>query len=179
MKHHPIFLTLALIVGSTAIAQDDATVGKNDLETADPERDTTSEVVQAASPLNDLEWMVGRWIDQGEETTITTDCAWTHGGKFLSRSFSVVTVGEATLDGTQVIGWDPTTGQVRSWTFDSAGGFGTGRLPASCSPTFPRSPWSASRAEKRRRTRTLRKTPHEKVLLHLDGLVRLVVVSGP
>ena len=127
MKHHPIFLTLALIVGSTAIAQDDATVGQNDLETVDPERDTTSEVVQAASPLNDLEWMVGRWIDQGEETTITTDCAWTHGGMFLSRSFRVVTVGEATLDGTQVIGWDPTTGQIRSWTFDSAGGFGTGR----------------------------------------------------
>ena len=127
MKHNPIFLALALMVGLTAIAQENATVGQNDLEAAEPERDTTSEVVQATSPLNDLEWMVGRWIDQGEETTITTECSWTHGGKFLARSFRVMTEGEATLDGTQVIGWDPATGQVRSWTFDSAGGFGTGR----------------------------------------------------
>jgi hypothetical protein len=32
-----------------------------------------------------------------------------------------------TLEGTQVIGWDPIAGQIRSWTFDSEGGFGEGR----------------------------------------------------
>ena len=29
-------------------------------------------------------------------------------------------------EGTQIIGWDPVIGQVRSWTFDSSGGFAQG-----------------------------------------------------
>ena len=30
------------------------------------------------------------------------------------------------LEGTQVIGWDPAAGTIRSWMFDSDGGFGEG-----------------------------------------------------
>ena len=127
MKRFLIILTLAIVVSSTAIAQDEANLGQNDVEAASSQRDKATEVVQHTSPLHDLEWMVGRWIDQGDDTTITTECAWKHGGKFLARSFRITTSGQVTLDGTQVIGWDPVRGQIRSWTFDSAGGFGTGR----------------------------------------------------
>jgi hypothetical protein len=127
MKRSPIFLTLVIMVGSTAIAQDDANMEQNDFETAESQRDTTTEVVQLASPLHELEWMVGRWIDQGEDTTITTECSWTQRGKFLARSFKITTSGEVALEGRQVIGWDPIEGQIRSWTFDSEGGFGDGR----------------------------------------------------
>ena len=31
-----------------------------------------------------------------------------------------------TLEGTQVIGWDPAADTIRSWMFDSDGGFGEG-----------------------------------------------------
>jgi hypothetical protein len=127
MKHNPIFLALALMVGLTAIAQENATVGQNDLEAAEPERDTTSEVVQATSPLNELEWMVGKWVDQGENATIVTDCSWTKNRKFLKRSFKVKVDEEVTLEGDQFVGWDPIADQIRSWTFDSEGGIGDGR----------------------------------------------------
>lgn len=30
------------------------------------------------------------------------------------------------LEGTQIIGWDAAEGQIRSWVFDSEGGFGSG-----------------------------------------------------
>lgn len=32
----------------------------------------------------------------------------------------------AALEGTQVVGWDPIESRIRSWTFDSEGGFGEG-----------------------------------------------------
>jgi hypothetical protein len=34
--------------------------------------------------------------------------------------------GETTLEGWQIIGWDPLEERVRSWTFDSEGGFAEG-----------------------------------------------------
>ena len=66
-------------------------------------------------------------MDKGDVATITTDCSWKHKGKFLTRSFKIATNGEATMEGTQFIGWDPVQGGIRSWTFDSEGGFGSGR----------------------------------------------------
>jgi hypothetical protein len=125
MKRTPLLLAVAIVVSSTIIAQDGAE--QNALEPAASQPDPTTEVVQPASPLHELEWMVGHWIDQGDETTITTQCSWKHGGKFLARSFKITTGGIVTLEGTQVIGWDPSKGQIRSWTFDSEGGIGTGR----------------------------------------------------
>lgn len=80
-----------------------------------------------ASPLDELGWTVGQWIDKGEVSTIRTTCSWTTNHKFLTRSFSVQEDGEVILSGTQVIGWDPTAKRIRSWTFDSEGGFGEGR----------------------------------------------------
>jgi hypothetical protein len=34
--------------------------------------------------------------------------------------------GRNTIDGTEVIGYDPVKGRLRSWVFDSEGGFGEG-----------------------------------------------------
>lgn len=76
--------------------------------------------------LKELEWMIGDWIDQEGETTIQTHVRWTSNGSFMTRSFSVETAGVRELEGTQVIGWDPNRQQIRSWVFDSDGGFGSG-----------------------------------------------------
>jgi hypothetical protein len=127
MKRTFVILTLAIVYGSLAIAQDDASPEEDDASAAASPSGPAAEVAQPVSPLHDLEWMVGKWIDQGDETTITTECSWKHAGKFLARSFKITTSGMVTLEGTQVIGWDPIEGQIRSWTFDSEGGIGSGR----------------------------------------------------
>lgn len=80
----------------------------------------------AAAPLEVLDWMVGTWIDEGDGSTIVTECAWTKNRKFLKRSFNVKVDGEVTLEGDQFVGWDPIAKQIRSWTFDSEGGIGNG-----------------------------------------------------
>jgi uncharacterized protein (TIGR02246 family) len=77
--------------------------------------------------LKDLEWMIGSWIDQDEDATIQTDCEWTKNQAFMNRSFAVVIGDEVDMAGMQIIGWDPVAKQIRSWIFDSDGGFSEGK----------------------------------------------------
>jgi uncharacterized protein (TIGR02246 family) len=76
--------------------------------------------------LEPLAWMVGRWQDAGGDAVDTT-VAWSPGEAFLIRSYTAQRVGEELpFAGTQVIGWDPRSKQIRSWTFNSDGSFGDG-----------------------------------------------------
>jgi uncharacterized protein (TIGR02246 family) len=77
--------------------------------------------------LKDLEWMVGSWIDQDEQATVQTDCEWTKNRNFMTRSFAVVVGDRVGMAGMQIIGWDPVAKQIRSWVFDSDGGFSEGK----------------------------------------------------
>jgi uncharacterized protein (TIGR02246 family) len=79
--------------------------------------------------LKDLEWMVGSWIDNDEEddAMVQTDCNWTKNQSFMTRSFAVVVGDQVDMAGLQIIGWDPTAKQIRSWVFDSDGGFAEGK----------------------------------------------------
>ena len=77
--------------------------------------------------LKDLEWMIGSWIDQDETATIQTDCEWTKNQNFITRSFAVVVGDQVDMAGMQIIGWDPVAKQIRSWVFDSDGGFAEGK----------------------------------------------------
>jgi hypothetical protein len=45
----------------------------------------------------------------------------------LNRSFAVVVGDQVDLAGMQIIGWDPVAKQIRSWIFDSDGGFSEGK----------------------------------------------------
>jgi uncharacterized protein (TIGR02246 family) len=76
--------------------------------------------------LKQLEWFIGSWVDQDESVSIVTECKWTENKKFITRSFTVSADDILQLSGIQVIGWDSGSKQVRSWTFDSAGGFSEG-----------------------------------------------------
>jgi uncharacterized protein (TIGR02246 family) len=80
----------------------------------------------AVQALGELEWMVGSWNDNSPGITVETQVAWTKQNHFLRRSFSVTREGQNTVDGTEVIGYDPVQGRLRSWVFDSQGGFGEG-----------------------------------------------------
>ena len=77
--------------------------------------------------LKDLEWMIGEWVDEGSDSVVRVHCAWSDDGNFLIRSFSVRERGKPVMSITQRIGWDPTARQIRSWEFDSEGGFGEGK----------------------------------------------------
>jgi uncharacterized protein (TIGR02246 family) len=78
-------------------------------------------------PLRDLEWLVGDWVDEGEDGKVASTVRWDEGQKFLVRKFSVQIDGEPSRSGTQWIGWDPQAKQIRSWVFDSDGDFGQGQ----------------------------------------------------
>lgn len=73
--------------------------------------------------LKDLEWMIGSWVDQADGVEIQTDCNWTKNRNFITRAFAVSVEGEVDLSGMQIIGWDAGEKTIRSWTFDSDGGF--------------------------------------------------------
>jgi uncharacterized protein (TIGR02246 family) len=85
--------------------------------------------------LKTLEWMVGTWVDEDESASVTTECNWTKNRNFLTRSFSVAVEGRIEMSGMQIVGWDPAAKTIRSWTFDSDGGF------AEATWTFKKDRW--------------------------------------
>jgi uncharacterized protein (TIGR02246 family) len=84
------------------------------------------ETSPASSPLGDLAWLVGEWTDASPEATSVAKVTWTANKAFLSYAFKVAAPGMDDLEGVQVIGWDAAAGTIRSWMFDSDGGFGEG-----------------------------------------------------
>ena len=89
-------------------------------------------VAQDKSPESDgpcpqlaaLEWMIGDWVDEGDGVTILLENRWSKNKFFIIRSFTVTVDGQVGLEGKQVLTWDPIKKTIRSWVFDSEGGFG-------------------------------------------------------
>jgi uncharacterized protein (TIGR02246 family) len=92
------------------------------------EVEAASEHVSNHEHVRQLEFMVGDWINEGTGSHVHFNCRWDEGGNFLVRDFAVVFAGQKTMSGTQRIGYDPLTGHLRAWTFDSAGGYADGYL---------------------------------------------------
>jgi uncharacterized protein (TIGR02246 family) len=76
--------------------------------------------------LKDLDWLIGDWVDQNASSTVATKVVWTKNKNFILSMFKVSAPGMDDLEGTQVIGWDPIEKSIRSWIFDSDGGYGEG-----------------------------------------------------
>lgn len=90
-------------------------------------RDHSVEAAESTSNyenLQDLEWLVGDWVDEGQQATIASSVKWAENKNFLVRTYRISIEGEPTTTGTQWIGWDAQAALVRSWVFDSQGGFG-------------------------------------------------------
>jgi uncharacterized protein (TIGR02246 family) len=88
----------------------------------------TEEEVPAPPPshyeqLKELEWLVGSWVDSDDSATIQSEVEWTKNRNFLRRSFAVVIRDEVDMTGMQLVAWDAANKQIRSWVFDSEGGF--------------------------------------------------------
>jgi uncharacterized protein (TIGR02246 family) len=76
-----------------------------------------------AVSLRDLEWLIGTWVAKRPDTEVRTTYEWLWDKSFIRVGFTVRTRGR-TLSGFQMIGKDVTSGELRSWTFESEGGFG-------------------------------------------------------
>ena len=77
--------------------------------------------------LHGLDWVIGEWVDessdgQGPLGHITFE--WAPGDNFIVAT-RTADYKDASLDnGKQMIGWDPVSKQIRSWSFEADGGFG-------------------------------------------------------
>jgi uncharacterized protein (TIGR02246 family) len=101
-------------------------VKKNGAWKMDSVRETTVPAPAGGSAyehLQELEWMIGDWVDQNSASTVETVCQWTKNKSFLTRTFKLSVPGMDDLEGTQVVGWDPLTQSIRGWTFDSDSGY--------------------------------------------------------
>jgi uncharacterized protein (TIGR02246 family) len=78
----------------------------------------------AYSQLQALEWLVGNWENKAGDQTVQTKINWAGDKNFLIRKFNVKGSDQDETDGWEIIGWDPERQVIRSWIFDSNGGFG-------------------------------------------------------
>ena len=76
--------------------------------------------------LKELEWMIGEWVDEDGGDVIKTQCRWTRNKNYIMRAFTASVADHVNLTGMQFIGWDAARKQIRSWVFDSDGGFAEG-----------------------------------------------------
>lgn len=76
--------------------------------------------------LKDLAWLVGKWQDSDDNVDILFDIQWDTHKNFITQHFTMKIYGHDDIEGKQIIAWDPVKDVVRSWVFDSDGGFGEG-----------------------------------------------------
>ena len=86
--------------------------------------ETDAPAPNAYSRLQALEWLVGNWENKAGDLTVDTKIDWAGDKNFLIRKFKVKGSDQNETDGWEIIGWDPEHQQIRSWIFDSNGGFG-------------------------------------------------------
>lgn len=87
-------------------------------------RDEEGPSASGHEQLRALAWLVGDWIDDGGSSVVASSCRWSPDGKFLLQDFKLKINGRDALNVSQRIGWDPVAKRIRSWVFDSEGGYG-------------------------------------------------------
>jgi uncharacterized protein (TIGR02246 family) len=84
-----------------------------------------SESTSDADQLAALNIFAGEWAGQLNNIDIHVSATWDANKKFMRRETKMVS-GKAELSGTQQIGWDPLTQQIRSWMFSDDGSYSEG-----------------------------------------------------
>jgi len=74
--------------------------------------------------LKDLDWAVGTWVAASKDKEVTITYEWDENKAFIRGKFSVKADGKVVETGQQFVGKDNSQGVIRSWTFQSDGGFG-------------------------------------------------------
>lgn len=89
-------------------------------------RDTLVELPPDMGQLEDLKWLVGTWVAGSKEAQVQWKCRWIENRHFLARSHSVTESGKVTSTGFEIIGVDPSTSWITSWSFPSTGAHAMG-----------------------------------------------------
>jgi uncharacterized protein (TIGR02246 family) len=89
-------------------------------------RESEIPAIQIDRDLNELDWMVGKWSAGKDSATATMECDWMTNKRFLRLKVAMNSKNGDLPGGTQIIGRNPTNGQIVSWFFNADGGYGTG-----------------------------------------------------
>ena len=89
-------------------------------------RDLPDEASTPEEQLKQLQWLIGDWVDESPKALVVTSYRWTDNHCYIVGEFKAKVGGRPLMIGTQRIGWDPLAKTIRSWVFDSEGGFGEG-----------------------------------------------------
>jgi uncharacterized protein (TIGR02246 family) len=74
--------------------------------------------------LEELAWLAGDWVSEAEKGEgARASYSWAENDNFLVSSFATTLKDVPVGGGTQWIGWDGAAKKIRSWTFNSNGGF--------------------------------------------------------
>ncbi|HVU89867.1 MAG TPA: nuclear transport factor 2 family protein [Pirellulales bacterium] len=92
----------------------------------DGERESPVNAPAVEDPLPSLAWMVGEWTATGDDQSAEMSCTWGPGKTYLLRQITLKPKNGDPITATQWIGWDPIQEQLRSFLFDSRGGFNDG-----------------------------------------------------
>jgi uncharacterized protein (TIGR02246 family) len=89
-------------------------------------RDSRVELPADAGTLEDLLWLVGNWGATKGDLSVEVKCRSVENNRFLLRTSAVTEAGKPTDGGLEVIGVNPATGRITSWSFTNDGGHAMG-----------------------------------------------------
>jgi hypothetical protein len=76
--------------------------------------------------LESIAWLVGDWVNEGADGKVAITYRWSEDKNFLLGEFTLTTADGKSRKSQQRIGWDASIGKIRSWLFESDGGFAEG-----------------------------------------------------
>jgi uncharacterized protein (TIGR02246 family) len=80
-------------------------------------------VGNASRQLSELTWLIGAWADTEEGVDVKSTIESALNDNYLTWTYSVVGPEGNESSGTEIIGWDPSIGKIRSWVFEGDGSF--------------------------------------------------------
>ena len=89
-------------------------------------RSNGDEDVTPHEQLRQLQWLIGDWIDESDDSVVRTSTRWSDDKNFILSDFHVHIAGRRAMSGTVRIGWDASISKFRSWVFDTEGGHANG-----------------------------------------------------
>jgi hypothetical protein len=89
-------------------------------------RESAAALPPGKPELRPLAWLVGQWAGGDGEAAIIMSWDWSDNGHYLVGEYLIYGSGGEVVSGSQRLGWDPATKQIKSWTFNSQGGSGEG-----------------------------------------------------
>jgi uncharacterized protein (TIGR02246 family) len=85
-----------------------------------------AEAGRRPSPLKGLQWLGGEWHSEVGDVEVQLSGTMTLDNTFFKQKYDVKPKNGEAFTVVTMVGWDPTNEQLRSWYFDSKGGFGDG-----------------------------------------------------